>query len=115
MLYEVITIEVISSKTYLEHPQFGKTKDLRVFNLSNDYDYQTRGYYVSLLAEARGHKVMPSVKNILDIKGNTVVKVISDELEELIQKSFRTIKSKEFELSVYFGRNIAIKYNKLIV
>ncbi len=106
-------IEVISSKTYLEHPQFGKTKDLRVFNLSNDYDYQTRGYYVSLLAEARGHKVMPSVKNILDIKGNTVVKVISDELEELIQKSFRTIKSKEFELSVYFGRNIAIKYNKL--
>jgi glutathione synthase/RimK-type ligase-like ATP-grasp enzyme len=88
-------------------------KGLRVFNLCNDYSYQKRGYYVSLLAEARGHKVIPSVKQILDLKTQTIVKIVSDELDELIQKSLKRIRTSEFELSIYFGRNISRQYDKL--
>ena len=106
-------IEVVSTRTYLENASYAKIRNLRVFNLCNDYAYQTRGYYVSLLAEARGHKVIPSVKHILDLKVQPVVRAVTEELEDLIQKSLKRIKSEEFVLSVYFGRNVAVQYNPL--
>jgi glutathione synthase/RimK-type ligase-like ATP-grasp enzyme len=106
-------IEVISPKKYLEDSSYVNRKGLRVFNLCNDYAYQKRGYYVSLLAEARGHKVVPSVKHILDLKTQTIVRIVSDELDELIQKSLKHIRSREFELSIYFGRNMAKQHNRL--
>jgi len=106
-------IEIVAPRAYLEDGSFAKIRNLRVFNLCNDYAYQTRGYYVSLLAEARGHKVIPSVKHILDLKVQPVVRAVTEELEDLIQKSLKRIKSKEFILSIYFGRNVAAQYNTL--
>ncbi len=106
-------LEVISPKTYLEDAVYAKMKNVRVFNLCYDYAYQTRGYYVSLLAGARGQKVIPSVKNILDLKAQTIVKSVSDDLDNLIQKSLKHIRSSEFVLSIYFGSNVSQQYNKL--
>ena len=59
----------------------GGRKNLRVFNLAGSYRYQSRGYYVSLLAEARGHKVIPGVKTIRAISmfGFSTAYVIFDE------------------------------------
>src|SRR5690606_11454875 len=90
-----------------------KLKNVKVFNLSQEYRYQSRGYYVSLLAEARGHKPVPDVKNLLDMKINTLVKTVSDSLDNLIQKSLSHIKSSEFTLSIYFGQNVAKQYKTL--
>ena len=42
-----------------------------------------------------------------------MVRLVSDELEEVIQKSFAPIKSQEFVLSIYFGRNLARRYERL--
>ncbi len=106
-------IKLVSPKEYIEDQKLATIKKLRVFNLCNDYAYQTTGYYVSLLAEARGHTAVPSVKNILDLKANTVIKSVSDEFDDLIQASLKTIKSNEFILSVYFGHNVAKKYHRL--
>lgn len=39
----------------------------RVINLCGDGTYQSEGYYVSLLAEARGKRVLPSVKTLLEL------------------------------------------------
>nr|MBP6313807.1 RimK-like ATPgrasp N-terminal domain-containing protein [Flavobacteriales bacterium] len=50
-------LEVMSSRDYLTHAKFATMRNVRVFNLARSYSYQSRGYYVSLLAEARGHKV----------------------------------------------------------
>ncbi len=104
---------VISSKEYLTNPSWAGEKNARVFNMSNEYRYQSKGYYVSLMAEARGHKPIPNVKNIQDIKATEIVKSVSDELDELIQKSFKDLKSSEFILSIYFGKNLARQYDKL--
>jgi len=106
-------VEIIAEKQYLTRPELASVKNVRVFNLCNEYKYQTRGYYVSLLAEARGHKPIPGIKNITDLKAPAMVRVISEELDALIQKSFRSIKSKEFVLSIYFGKNVARQYDKL--
>lgn len=110
---DVPGVEVISPKAYLEDEKYAKMKNARVFNLCYDYAYQTRGYYVSLLAAARGQKVIPSVKNLLDLKAQAIVKSISEEQDALIQKTLKHIRSKEFILSVYFAHNLSPQYDKL--
>lgn len=52
------TAEIISFDTYLsDYPKLGQSKR-RVLNLCDTEHYLSRGYYCSLLAEARQHKVM---------------------------------------------------------
>ncbi|RMA58536.1 RimK family protein [Ulvibacter antarcticus] len=106
-------IPVISSQEYLTNPIFAKIKSARVFNLCRNYSYQSKGYYVSLLAEARGHLPIPTIKNLVDLKAPKLVRIVSEEFDDLIQQSFKSIKSKEFVLSVYFGQNVALKYKDL--
>ena len=107
--------EVVSSKDYLTHPRFAAMRNVRVFNLARSYSYQSRGYYVSLLAEARGQKVIPSAKTILDLKSPSIVKVLSRDLEEVIQTSLahKQLDKHEFIFSIYFGRNVNRKYDRL--
>src|SRR5687768_10097013 len=106
-------VEVVSGKDYLTTETYRKLRNARVFNMCRSYKYQTIGYYVSLLAAARGHKPVPSVATIQDMKSQAIVKLAADELEELIQKSLADISSEEFILSIYFGKNLAKKYDRL--
>ena len=39
-----------------------------VINLCRSYDYLTVGYYVSLVADARGHRVLPGVELVEDLR-----------------------------------------------
>lgn len=106
-------VNIISSRDYLTNPEFSKLKKARIFNLCKDYSYQSKGYYVSLLAEARGHMAIPTVKNIVDLGEPKLVKIVSEEFDDLIQQALKTIKSQEFTLSIYFGQNVAAKYREL--
>lgn len=106
-------VEVVAAREYLTNPQYSKLKRTKIFNLCRSYSYQSVGYYVSLLAEARGHKPLPGVMAIQDIKSKTMVRFIFEELDELIQKSLKEIQSQQFTLSVYFGRNVAKRYDRL--
>ena len=68
---------------------------------------------MSLLAEARGHLPIPTVKNIVDLKALKLVRIVSDEFDDVSQQSLKNIKSQEFTLSIYFGQNVAQKYKEL--
>lgn len=58
---------VIDFETYLaDYPKLGERKT-RVINLCESSKYLSKGYYCSLLAEARQHKVLPSVNTINDL------------------------------------------------
>jgi glutathione synthase/RimK-type ligase-like ATP-grasp enzyme len=104
--------EVISADDYLRDPRFSELRQARVYNLCDSYGYQTAGYYVSLLATARGHRTMPAVATIQDMKSRSLLRA-DDELEELIERSLHKIVSKRFELSIYFGCNIAERHGAL--
>ena len=104
--------EVISADTYLRDERFSELRQARVYNLCDSYAYQTAGYYVSLLAAARGHRTMPGVATIQDMKSRALLRA-DDELEELIQRSLHTIVSKRFDLSIYFGCNLAERHAAL--
>lgn len=105
--------DIISAKNYLTAPDYARLTNVRVFNLCREYSYLSKGYYVSLLAEARRHKVIPNVKTLQDIKAPALVRVLSEDLDDLIQKSLHRIRSDEFQLSIYFGENVAKQYLKL--
>lgn len=111
--FSIENISVISSQDYLTNPKYSLLKKARIFNLCKDYSYQSKGYYVSLLAEARGHMPIPTVKNIVDLKALKLVRIVSDEFDDVIQQSLKNIKSQEFTLSIYFGQNVAQKYKEL--
>ncbi|MFA4985464.1 MAG: RimK family protein [Candidatus Brocadiia bacterium] len=110
---KISNAEVIPAKQYLTDPRFLESRGVKVFNLCRSYRYQTTGYYVSLLAEARGHKPSPSISAIQDMKSLTIVRMVSDDLDEIIQSSLKPIQSREFTLSVYFGKNVAKRYDRL--
>jgi len=109
---QIPSAEVISADEYLRDPRFSELKQARVYNLCDSYGYQTAGYYVSLLATARGHRTMPAVATIQDMKSRSLLRA-DDELEELIERSLHKIVSKRFELSIYFGCNIAERHAAL--
>lgn len=106
-------VEVVGAKAYLTNSEYSSQRNVKVFNLCRSYRYQTIGYYVSLLAAARGHKPLPSVQTIQDLKSPVIVRFVSAELEELIQSSLQHIHGNKFSLSIYFGHNVAKCHDRL--
>jgi glutathione synthase/RimK-type ligase-like ATP-grasp enzyme len=105
--------DVVSARDYLTDASFSEYRRATVFNLCRTYGYQTLGYYVSLLALARGHRTIPSVSTLQDLRMPHLLRLASDELDELIQSSLRHLRGTEFELSIYFGRNLYRRYDRL--
>lgn len=106
-------VELVSAKSYLADDRYSNIRKARVFNLCRSYKYQTSGYYVSLLAEARGHRPMPGVMAIQDLGSQSMVRFVSDELGTEIQKAFKPLETDSFTLSIYFGKNLAKRYDRL--
>lgn len=98
---------IVEASDYLSHEKYHQSASYRVINLCKSYQYQSIGYYVSLLAQARDHKAIPSVLHLQDALSASLTKQISLDIEEDIQHNLRDIKSDEFVLSVYFGQNMA--------
>ncbi|HLF10128.1 MAG TPA: RimK family protein [Gammaproteobacteria bacterium] len=109
---QIPSAEVISADNYLRERRFSELRQARVYNLCDSYGYQTAGYYVSLLATARGHRTMPGVATIQDMKSRSLLRA-DDELEDLIQRSLHKIVSRRFTLSIYFGCNLAERHSDL--
>ncbi|MDX9703495.1 MAG: RimK family protein [Candidatus Auribacterota bacterium] len=111
--FHIEGVSVVAAKAYLYDTKYADMRNARIFNLCRSYKYQSTGYYVSLLAEARGHKVFPSVATMQDFGSQTIIRIISSDIDELIQQNFKKLKSKDFILSIYFGKNMAKQYEKL--
>ncbi len=110
---DIPDVEVVSAKQYLIDGAFSTARNAKVINLCKSYRYQSIGYYVSLLAQARGHKPLPSVQAIQDMKSPTVTRYVSADIDELIQTSLQHIQSEKFMLSVYFGHNVSKCHDRL--
>jgi len=115
-----VNAKIISVKEYINNPEYHTDNSLRVFNLCSSYQYQSYGYYVSLLASARGQRVIPNVTTIRDFSSTGVIRSITTEINELLQTALRKVKEKEFSMNVYFGhtnvrgmKNLALKLYQL--
>ncbi len=100
-------VELVTARRYITDPHYLNLRRVKLFNLCRSYRYQSLGYYVSLLAAARGHRVMPGIGALQDLKSPSSIRFVSEELDELIEKSFKALRSESFTLSIYFGHNLA--------
>ncbi|HPE80370.1 MAG: RimK family protein [Sedimenticolaceae bacterium] len=96
---------VIEVRDYLVDPAWSNRRNLRVLNLCRDTDYHSPGYYASLLAEARGHKVIPSVRTLQDLSRKALYSTELDDLDRRVEKLFRDQPAEitRFEVLVCFG------------
>lgn len=103
-------VDVVSASRYLTEPAAMGRPGTKVFNLCRRYGYQSVGYYVSLLAAARGHRPLPSVATIQDLRTPAILRIASADIEERIQRALKAVTGVEFEVSIYFGQNLAKRY-----
>lgn len=77
------TENVITFEDYLARQEENKKARTRVINLCRNYRYLSKGYYCSLLAEARGHHVLPSVRVINDLNQRSLYTLHLDDLDAI--------------------------------
>ncbi len=106
-------VALVAARSYLAEASYSDLRGIKVFNLCRSFGYQSLGYYVSLLAEARGHRPQPSVETIQGLRSQAIVRIASEDLSEVIQKSLAPVRSDEYVLSIYFGRPLAARYRTL--
>lgn len=111
--FKIPEVELVSARSYLLDSKYSDMRGVKVFNLCRSYRYQSVGYYVTLLATARGHKPVPNITSIQDMKSQTIIRFVSDDLDELIQKSLSNIHAPTVDLSIYFGRSLYKKHDRL--
>lgn len=106
-------VEVISPAKYISGEVYQETRGLKVLNLCKSYQYQSLGYYVSLLAEARHHKVLPGVTTIQDLRFPSILREDSQDFDNLIQAAFKNEPFDRVEFNIYFGITKSENLNKL--
>jgi glutathione synthase/RimK-type ligase-like ATP-grasp enzyme len=99
--------KVITTDDYLARPKlFAGLGRAKIINLSRSYNYQSKGYYASLLAEARGHRVIPTVETMLDLRELKLYEQSLPELQEALTAAAIKARATEditFDLLFCFG------------
>ena len=96
--------DVITLDDYLSKVPEQSTKKVRVINLCRDYHYLKSGYYCSLLAEARGHKVIPSLQSMNDLSRQSLSSLQFAAAEHLLLNLPAADEGQHISLKVMFGR-----------
>ena len=79
--------KVITTSDYLARPRLFEGGRTKVINLSRSYNYQSRGYYASLLGEARGHRMLPTVETMLELRERKLYEHALPELEDALNRA----------------------------
>lgn len=105
---------VVDVDDYLTGTGYFKMRNVQVINLSRSYRYQSVGYYCALLAQARSHRVIPSVKTMLDLSSKAMYGLDAEDLDDLVERAFRRSEQRgvgnTFVLDIFFGESV---YKKL--
>lgn len=103
--------DVISFDEYLEKAGRDGGERVRVVNLCRSYRYLGTGYYCSLLAEARGHNVIPSVKTLSEMGRKTLSAIqwqgVAPELAKLAEGE----PGEQRRLMCWFGECLDKQYS----
>jgi glutathione synthase/RimK-type ligase-like ATP-grasp enzyme len=110
---EIPGVTVVPARTYLTDPRYFDYKAAKVFNLCRSYKYQSAGYYVSLLAAARGHHPLPSLATIQDLRSPWVARILSEDLEEIVERAFKNVAASEHVIHIFFGRSPDAAFDRL--
>ena len=106
--------DVITFDDYLSRQDGKKKTRTRVINLCRSYKYLSKGYYCSLLGEARDHHVMPSLRVINDLNQKSLYTLHLDDLTELNDRELHdSDEDKEITFITYFGSTPDMEFKTL--
>lgn len=112
--------ELMTAHQYLTHWSESPTSSddekikIKVINLCRSYKYLSTGYYASLLAEARGHTVTPSVKTINDLSRSFMYQVQTEDIDLSLQRSLKNFDiNQTHEFNFYFGKSENFEFSEL--
>ena len=96
---------VVTAKEFVTEAARRLPSSSRIINLCRDYSYLGLGYYASLLAEARGQKVIPAVEVMLDLHWKRLLRIALPEVNELVRRTFRADPGAQppFRAMIFFG------------
>jgi glutathione synthase/RimK-type ligase-like ATP-grasp enzyme len=108
------TDSVITAIQYLQFEELSKQSH-QVINLCSDISYHSEGYYCSLLAQARRHRIIPTVETLNKLDSFTPGKLESSLLRlcKCNQGSPLQKNADEFHLDLFFGKCEDPKYERL--
>ena len=97
------TDSLMTATDYLEH-RYGERTPKLVINLSDEYGYNSEGYYCSLLAQARGHRVLPGVETLNKLESGAGIRM-NRNLQQLCHQWIERnhITDEIWQLNIYFG------------
>ena len=97
--------QVVTAEEFLADKPSAARRSRKVINLCRNYDYLSVGYYCSLIAEARGERVTPTVETIVDLQQRSPPLPVLAELSRFIGKLEHLPRSvRSLTLHVYFGQ-----------
>src|SRR5215469_7807592 len=87
--------KVITTSEYLARPRLFELGRPKLVNLARSYAYQSKGYYASLLAEARGHRVVPTVETMLELREAKLYEHALPEIERIRPRNINRLANGE--------------------
>ncbi|GJL96838.1 MAG: carboxylate--amine ligase [Hyphobacterium sp.] len=91
-------------REYLTRPTLFAGRRPSIFNLARSYAYQSEAYYASLLAEARGHRIAPSVQTMVELSRKSLYAHALPELNAALKRDLEAGAGPEETLFVAFGQ-----------
>ncbi len=106
--------QVISFADYVTGSYPYAVSRTRIINLCRSFGYLSEGYYCSLLAEARGHKVIPSVRTLSDLSRRALYRMHIKDLSESVYRFLDQEGSSErIILRSFFGHALDERFEDL--
>jgi hypothetical protein len=103
--FEIDGARVVTARDYLTDPAYAENQSARVINLCRTDRYQGRGYYVSLLAEARGHRALPEVKTLGDLQARDLDQLLGSNFIDQLQRALSANHDETCIVDAWFGRD----------
>lgn len=111
------TEDLITANDYLADERLVADQDAatHVINLCDDLDYLETGYYVSLLAQARGQRVLPSVETLNQLSRKSLVDLQLENLAPILADLAKrgALQGDSVTLRVMFGECLPAGFAKL--
>ena len=97
---------IVTARSYLEDNANEASGPATVFNLCRTNRYQGRGYYVSMVAEARGQQPYPDVKTVEDVQSGNLMHLVEAEGDAAAQWALPALGSDTaVDIDAFFGRD----------
>lgn len=105
--------KVLRIADYISKPALFAGRRPYILNLARSYSYQSEGYYASLLAEARGHRISPSVQTMVELSKKSLYNHALPDLGETLQEALAKGAQPVETLFVAFSRTETTGYERL--